>query len=414
MPLPLHASLNGRPVSLDGADVADAMGLHGLPNPDDDAWRLAAERYVAEHPRAGGGGHAVAGAQRMAVLRRLAAGPADRTDLRRALRSAGWVGSSDLSNRLRELRATDSRSARSRMPLAIRDDGHRIALTGPFALLDDDRREALAFARSVVGRIDSALAAQAVVVLDEMVPDLADATMDPRPAGEVPIRALAAVDTALRECRPVAVRYRSASRGYPVTYDVVPREYVSVGRTLKAICVPVDAEGRRASDLDRQLVLDRIVEVTPHDDWADPDPADVAPRTERLVIICTASLYSVLEERGLYGFGTGPVEEVVHDVLKVEGAFPQALAWDVMEQLCAWSGQVQVVEPLWLLRAVMRKLRIGTAIHESAIDFVLVVPEPGSAPQTVAEALRPAPGDLDSERPPERGPARRLRPPGRS
>src|SRR3712207_7984412 len=34
------------------------------------------------------------------------------------------------------------------------------------------------------------------------------------------------------------------------------------------------------------------------------------------------------------------------DSWTVRGSFPVALAWDVMEQLCAWAGSSQVHEPL--------------------------------------------------------------------
>src|SRR5690606_40473468 len=84
---------------------------------------------------------------------------------------------------------------------------------------------------------------------------------------------------------------------------------------------------------------------------------------------------------------------------------PEALAWDVMEQLCAWAGQAQVHEPLWLVNAVVRRLRAGLRAMDEGAAFELVKPETRRECRDLGEAIR-----VDAPLPAPRGP-RKLGPP---
>jgi hypothetical protein len=95
----------------------------------------------------------------------------------------------------------------------------------------------------------------------------------------------------------------------------------------------------------------------------------------------------VLAARNLLGIDADRAEQVDVDVWRVQGSFPTALAWDVMEQLCAWAGNAQVREPLWLVNAVWRRLHKGLAVMETGAPFELVKPDPDRAFATHGEAV---------------------------
>jgi predicted DNA-binding transcriptional regulator YafY len=194
--------------------------------------------------------------------------------------------------------------------------------------------------------------------------------------------------------RPVRVRYFSLNSGLERTYELVPLRYVTVAPVVKALCVPVDATGHR-TDRDRQFALDRLIDVEPLPDW--PEPSQEARRLQRSPIELEVSdgLYHVMVARNLLGIDAEHAEQVDVDVWRVRGSFPTALAWDVMEQLCAWAGTAQVREPLWLVNAVCRRLRKGLAVMETSEVFELVKPDPDRAFTTHGEAVswEPAPAD---------------------
>src|SRR5687767_774921 len=92
-------------IVLDGRDVAAWAGRQWTGAAGSD-WEVVGEQYIAAHPRAA----RPSDAQRLALLRRLATGPATKTELLATLRTTGYVGAADLENRLRELKAGDSRA----------------------------------------------------------------------------------------------------------------------------------------------------------------------------------------------------------------------------------------------------------------------------------------------------------------
>lgn len=411
----IRVDVDGTPARVDARDVArwwadDATVDHG-PASDE---RERAAAYVRAHPRlrTGSAGTGVAAAQRLAVLRRLAAGPVTPEDLLRAMRAAGWVGASDLENRLRELRGGDGRGARS-MPLPVVQSDGLLRLTEAFPALDASTTRALAFTKALLGRLDGPLATQAVAALDAVFPGLVGAE-DHRSTAAY--RAGAAVlerfDEAMADRRCLRLRYFSLNSGRVGTYDMTPVRYVPLGPVLKAICVPVDADGRRAGD-DRQLALDRLIDAAPLPDHPRAGRDARTLQTADLRMEVAHGLYEVLRARNTFGIAESEAEEIDVDVWRVSGTFPTALSWDVLEQLCAWAGSVQVHEPLWLVHAVVERLRAGVAVTEAGEAFRLVKPDPRLAFSSLGDALTGgAPPLIDA--PPLGGPARRLPPPGQA
>jgi hypothetical protein len=387
-------------VHVDGRDVAAWWGSPASADPDDPLWQERAAAYVEAHPRSRPSAHARA--QRIALLRRLAAGPAERADLLAALRTVGWVGGSDLENRLRELQPGAVRGTQG-APAIVEAEG-RFRLAEAFPRLDASSVRSIAFAKAVLERLDGPLAQQALAALDGLMPGVAP---HGRPRLSRHHRAGAAAlerfDEALEARRPVRVRYFSLNSGLERSYALVPLRYVTVAPVVKALCVPVDATGRR-TDRDRQFALDRLIDVEPLPHW--PEPSADARRLQRSPIELEVSdgLYQVMVARSLLGIEAAQAEEVDVGAWRVRGSFPTALAWDVMEQLCAWSGNAQVHEPLWLVNAVCRRLRKGLAVMEAGVPFELVKPDPDRAFSSHGEAVSWEPGPHRS------GTARRLRP----
>ena len=387
-------------VAVDGRDVAAWSGRVWTGTPDAQ-WRVLAEQYVTAHPRSGRPSEA----QRLALLRRLAAGPATRTQLLAAMRRVGWVGASDLENRLRELRSSDSRGA-GRAGLDIRSDGEVWSLAQPFADLDQADHRALGFAKAMVGRLEGPLATRAALALERLLPGVA-ATTASRHAGARYLASPADLEkfsAALDGRRPIRVRYFSLNRGVEGTYTVVPVEYVTVGATVKAICVLADAYGHVEREL--QLALDRLTSVEPLPDWKRPRPKDLRLRRSRIVLDVTDELYRVLRDRNVFDIGDDVEAEQSDEdnSWRVTGSFPVVLAWDVMEQLCAWAGSAQVREPYWLVNAVVRRLTAGLRVMAEGAAFDVVKPEPERPFASHGEAVA-----AEDPLPPPAGP-RKLRP----
>lgn len=371
----------GARIRLDGRDVAAWSGRTWTGAVDAD-WRVTGERYLAGHPRSGG--HAEA--QRLALLRRLAAGPAARDELLAALRTVGYVAAADLENRLRDLKAGDSRAA-GRSGLAVARDGERWWLTDPFPLLDPADRRALGFAKGMVERLDSPMATRASTALDRLLPGVATGDDDhPAPRYRATPADFERFHEALERRRPVRVRYFSLNKDREGTYDIVPLEYVTLGPTVKAICVEVSDAGR-SRGREVQFALDRLYSVEDLDGWIAPSVEELQVHREPIVLQVTDALYRVMRDRNLFAAGDATAEQNAEDdSWRVTGSFPTALAWDVMEQLCAWAGNAQVWEPWWLVNAVTRRLTAGLRVMEGA-PFELVKPEVGREFPSHGDAL---------------------------
>lgn len=390
--------LSAAGITLDGRDVAAWVGRPWTGTVDAD-WVLAGERYVAEHPRTG----RTSDAQRLALLRRLAAGPAHRIELLAALRSAGYVGATDLENRLRELKAGDTRAA-GRTGLTLTTEGDQVALAESFPALDDPDRRALGFAKVMVGRLDGPMAQRASIALDRLLPDVATAAATSAASYPASPADLERFHAALETRRPVRIRYFSLNRGATGTYTVVPVQYVTVGTTIKAICVDTDSAG--TAGVERQFALDRLSAVEELPTWRAPRAAALQLQRERIVLHVTDPLYRVMRDRDLFGIATdiSATQDASDDSWRVTGEFPVALAWDVLEQLCAWAGSAQVWEPLWLVNAVVRRLTAGLRLMQEGADFELVKPEPQRTFASHGEAV-----SAEAALPPRPGP-RKLRP----
>jgi hypothetical protein len=360
---------------------------------------------VDAHPRADSQG--VAGAQRLAILRRLAAGPATKPELLAAMRVAGWVGANDLENRLRDLRATDSRSGAALVGLDVQIQDGRYRLAEPFPTLGEPDLRALGFAKAMVGQLHGPLAAGATAALEHLLPGVAPGRGS-RAATAYRARAVdyERFEGAREERRAARVRYFSLNSGRVGHYLLVPVEYVTVGATVKAICVRVGDDGRRVEAFDRQFAMDRLLQVETLPEQPPTPKRDLKLRRSPIVLELSDALYNVSRQRDLFGLGS--VEGVQNDYdesWRVTGRFPMALSWDVMEQLCAWSGQVQVHEPLWLVNAVVRRLRAGLRVMEEGAGFQLVKPEPERRFADHGEAVT-----IDEPLPEPTGP-RKLQPP---
>ena len=371
-------------IALDGRDVAAWSG-RAWTGAVDAEWVVAGERYIADHPRSG----RTSDAQRLALLRRLAAGPARRVELLAAMRSAGYVGATDLENRLRELRAADSRAA-GRAGLTISADGDQVALGESFPALDDPDRRALGFAKVMVGRLDGPIAQRASVALDRLLPDVTTAAKAGAPSYPASPADLERFHAALETKRPVRIRYFSLNRGVEGTYTVVPVEYVTVGTTVKAMCVDTDSSGTAGAE--RQFALDRLTQVEDLPDWVAPRATSLRLERATIVLHVTDPLYRVMRDRNLFDIATDitATQDESDDSWRVTGSFPVALAWDVMEQLCAWAGSAQVWEPLWLVNAVVRRLTAGLRVMQEGADFEIVKPEPQRVFSSHGEAVSAA------------------------
>ena len=396
----LPVTVDGNVIVLDARDVAAWTGRVWTGKVDPE-WRVDAERYVAEHPRTAG----TAEAQRLAILRLLAAGPAPRAELLAAMRTAGYVGANDLENRLRDLKAGDTRAG-GRTGLAVTGDGTRWWLTEPFALLADPDRRALGFAKAMIDRLDGPMSMRASAALERVLPGVAvSAEHDAAARYQAAPADLERFHAALEHRRPVRVRYFSLNSGREGTYDLVPVEYVTLGATVKAICVEVTPDGRK-DDRDLQFALDRLRSVHDLPDWPTPPAKQLELKRSRIVMHVTDALYQVMRDRNLFGIAADAkaVQDAEDDSWKVTGSFHEALAWDVMEQLCAWAGNAQVREPYWLVNAVVRRLHAGLRVMVDGDAFALVKPEVERAFASHAEAVS------ITEPLPERSGPRRLRP----
>lgn len=142
----LRVEIAGSEHSLDRDDVLAWAGRTDVDVADDlDA---LAEAYVGANPRPrpdAQGGVNVPARQRVALLRRLAAGPATRRDLLAAMRAAaGYVGGDDWRNRLDELRGRGKRGGgHAPLPIAHDAEADVYRLTEPFpAISAEDRATA--------------------------------------------------------------------------------------------------------------------------------------------------------------------------------------------------------------------------------------------------------------------------------
>ncbi len=395
----LHVA--GDQLRVDGRDVAAARGLSGTIDPDSTVWRTAAEAYVDAHPRPEG---RIPDAQRLQILRRLAAGPATTGELLAAMRTVGWVGGTDLENRLRDLRGGGRRGAGRTVTVPLVTEGDRHRLTAPLPALDEAQLRAIGFVKSLVATEPAPLAAQALQVLDGMLPGVGALTGQPTTATmTIAARDMHAFEEARVNRLPVLVTYYSMNSHKESTYRLVPVSYVPVGPALKAVCIDVDDQGTPGQD--RQFALDRVRAVRPTGMDA-LEPQQTVLRTEILDIEVTDPLYRIMKDRNQFNIATAEATETDLGRWRVRGEFPVALGWDVMEQMSAWAGQVMVNGPYWLANAVVRRYRAGLRAMEDA-ELELVKPQPDRAFASLEDAIY----DQAPDTPPAPDGPRKLTPP---
>lgn len=170
----LRVEVDGTNRSVERDDVVAWAGLGDDAADRPEELHRAADAYVRAHPRPrpdAQGAANVPARQRMAILRRLAAGPATRLELLATMRGvAGYVGGDDWRNRLDELRGSGKRGGgHEPLPIAADDDVGTYRLTEPFPALSATDRETL-------GRLKASLAdagdETAREVLEALLPGL--------------------------------------------------------------------------------------------------------------------------------------------------------------------------------------------------------------------------------------------------
>ena len=227
----------------------------------------------------------------------------------------------------------------------------------------------------MVGRLDGPLATRASAALDRLLPGVSASTAAAPTTYPASPADLERFHAALEGRAPVRIRYFSLNRGVEGTYTVVPVEYVTVGTTVKAVCVDTDEYATVGSE--RQFALDRLAHVEELPQWRRPPAEALVLERARIVMHVTDALYRVMRDRNLFGIAADVAakQDVQDDSWRVTGSFPVALAWDVMEQLCAWAGSAQVWEPYWLVNAVVRRLAAGLRVMQEGAAFEVVKPE---------------------------------------
>lgn len=171
----IRVEVDGAAVSVEGEDVLAWLGAE---RPDDDraAAALAREHgpdYVRDNPRPepdAQGAVNIPARQRMALLRRLAAGPATRAELLAAMRdAAGYVGAHDWRNRYDELRGHGKRGGgHTALPIAHDESDDVYRLTSPFPVVRREVRDRLGLVKAIAAELDP----DAAALLEGLLPGL--------------------------------------------------------------------------------------------------------------------------------------------------------------------------------------------------------------------------------------------------
>jgi hypothetical protein len=403
--LRVEAEVGGETVVVEGEDV---LGWRGLTRAEDRTGlaRDLAAAYVAANPRPdkdAQGSANVPARQRLALLRRLAAGPATRHELLAAMRvAAGWVGASDWRNRLDELRGHGKRGGgHLPLPLEHDEDSDTYRLTAPFAAFSDEQRLDLALA---LGALDSlgGMAVGARTTLQGIAPDVGASPVE---GGRVRYPADAVLDRfqqAMRRRTVVEVEY-TRQGGIHRTYPrVLPLRYLAGDTAVRAYVAELDADGRRIRGI--QLALDRLVAVRDVPGCTPAPGADVDP-TSPLVLWVTEPVLTLLRSRELFSLDVDGAEEVAVDdgtttMWEVRGSFATELNWEVLRTLLAFTGSVRVVEPAWLAVAFVQRCVEGllAQLSQPADADRPSYPDPALdlADQRVERVSEELPGPLES------------------
>lgn len=342
----VKTDVDGRTISVEGEDVLAWVGDPTAPDTSDgDAARARAEAYIRANPRPdpdAQGGVNIPARQRMALLRRLAAGPATKTELLEAMRrAAGYVGGDDWRNRYDELRGHGKRGG-GHLPLPIQHDeaSDTYRLIETFATLSDGQRRSLAHAKAA---LDERMG-QATVVLDGLLPDV---TVVDEPAWQLDYAssdALATLDLALERAAAIELRHLDDRRGRRAALLGVPKAYVTTPGGLAVHLVEIDPAGHRVAgavvsirDV-RDVILHPEVEI---------DPLALEPVTTPLHLRAEADVATRLIE-ALAALGIDVARPTGGDGVVLVGELDVDLARQALDALLLVGGGVTVRSPSWL------------------------------------------------------------------
>ncbi|MFP5310135.1 MAG: hypothetical protein ACLGIR_11235 [Actinomycetes bacterium] len=424
----VQVRVEGRTLSVEGEDVLRWKGLVAA----DDRVALAREHalaYVDAHPRPekdAQGSANIPARQRLALLRRLAAGPADRHELLEAMRdAAGWVGASDWRNRTDELRGHGKRGGgHTPLPLEEDEDG-TLRLTEAFPAFSDEQRLDLSLALGALDHFGGA-AAGARTTIQGIAPDVAPTSVE---AGTVRYPSDTVLDrfqAAMRHGTVVRLEYRTQGQVLKVYERVLPLRYLSGDTAVRAYVAELRPDGTRLRGI--QLALDRFVKVEDVPGCTPAPDAKDEPRSE-LVLWVTRRVLELLRSRELFELDVAGATEVAVDegdatMWEVHGSFATELNWEVLRVLLSFTGSVRVVEPAWLGAAFVRRCVEGLLAQLSlpADTDAASYPDPRlpEAEERVEQVGRELPGPLESAlelllppapAPPAPGRAAKVRPP---
>lgn len=343
--------------SVDRDDVLAWAGRDPDPGRATEEARAHAAAYVRANPRPerdAQGAVNTPARQRRALLRRLAAGPATRTELLAVMRrAAGYVGGDDWRNRMDELRGRGRRGGGHPELAMVHDeptDTYRLTESFPH-LSEADRAE--------LGRVKGLLRergrlGRGRVLLDGILPDVPASPLEDGVAAYPSQAALGRLDRALYERCPVELRYRPEEGGAEVHETVLPLAYLPGGTVAHVHVSRLDDAGERVGGV--VLPLDRVVEVGRC--TAAPAPGGGGPTT-RLVLWVTEQLWDLLRTRPLLDLDPQPSHAPVPGLLEVRGTFDRELSWELLRVLLRWAGSVRVVAPDWLAAAYTRRCLEG-------------------------------------------------------
>ncbi len=385
----IHVETDGGRVTVEGDDVLAWRGLE--PEDAGSARALAEEHastYVAAHPRPeldAQGAANIPARQRMALLRRLAAGPATRAELLATMRSVGFVGGDDWRNRMDELRGRGKRGGgHTPLPLLHDEEDETYRLTESFAALTPHDREDLAQAKGVLDAAGG-LAERGRVLLDALLPDVGSSALARDRADLPSTDVLRRFDTAMRQGRAVRLAYRSRDNQPPATFEaIVPRAYVAGATSVRAYVIRLRPDGTR--DVGRQLAIDRLVDVQIRRD-IEPAADVFADPSQRITLWVTPAARAALERRSLFELDlndAGPVDPAFGDLVELTGTFNPELGAEVLRALLTWASAVRVIEPAWLAAGLAVRLAEGLVVQ-------------ASRPDTDDRPFQPHPGDADSD-----------------
>lgn len=392
----VKVDVDGQTVSVEGEDV---LAWHDdAPKPaagDGEVARSWAAAYVRANPRPipdAQGGVNIPARQRMALLRRLAAGPATKVELLEAMRSAaGYVGGDDWRNRYDELRGHGKRGG-GHLPLPIEHDvdADTYRLVESFATLSESQRRWLAHAKAA---LDERLGA-ATTVLDGLLPDVgltddAETVLDYTSSD-----AAATLDAAMQRAGIIELRYVDGRTDRPGALLCIPGDYVTTPHGLAVRVIEVDLAGRRTGG--RVIPLRGVREVILHPEVA-PAPEALEARTTPLVLQTSTAGAAQLRD-SLHGLGISLDRQDDDGTVVLRGDLDVDVARDAVDVLLLSAEPVRVVHPRWLAIGISLSALRSWVAQADASPNLAPAAEAARQAVTVLEAqLGTANGDAPSD-----------------